>query len=143
MMLREMTGEDIPEVAAIERQCFSQPWSEKGFAESLESSAVFLVAEEEGRIAGYIGMYISVPEGEITNVAVAPPLRGRGIGKTLVEAMKKWAVDHRVTRIVLEVRAGNEAAIHVYELTGFVKLGIRKNFYQFPTEDAFVMEVNQ
>lgn len=143
MMLREMTGEDIPEVAAIERQCFSQPWSEKGFAEGLESSAVFLVAEEEGRIAGYIGMYISVPEGEITNVAVAPSLRGRGIGKTLVEAMKKWAVDHRVTRIVLEVRAGNEAAIHVYELTGFVKLGTRKNFYQFPTEDAFVMEVNQ
>ena len=143
MMLREMTGEDIPEVAEIERQCFSQPWSEKGFAEGLESSAVFLVAEEEGRIAGYIGMYISVPEGEITNVAVAPSLRGRGIGKTLVEAMKKWAVDHRVTRIVLEVRAGNEVAIHVYELTGFVKLGLRKNFYQFPTEDAFVMEVNQ
>ena len=142
-MIRRMINEDIPEVAAIERLCFSQPWSEKGFMEGLEASAVFLVAEEDSRIAGYIGMYISAPEGEITNVAVAPEFRGKGIGTELVDAMKLWAFDHDVTRIVLEVRVSNAAAIHIYESAGFVKLGIRKAFYQFPTEDAFVMEMNQ
>lgn len=141
MTIREMTREDIPSVATIEKQCFSQPWSEQGFAEGLKAPAIFLVAEEMGRIAGYIGMYVSAPEGEITNVAVAPGLRMRGTGKALVDAMKQWASDHGVTRIVLEVRVGNEPAIHVYEAAGFVKLGIRKDFYQFPTEDAFVMEM--
>lgn len=136
-----MTREDIPEVAAIEKMCFSQPWSEKGFAEGMEASAFFLVAEEDDRIIGYIGMYVSAPEGEITNVAVAPNARGKGTGKALVEAVKQWALDHGVTRIVLEVRVSNAPAIHIYETAGFVKLGVRKNFYQFPTEDAFVMEV--
>lgn len=142
MMIRLMTREDIPEVAAIEKLCFSQPWSEKGFAEGLDASAVFLAAEEDGRTIGYIGMYVSAPEGEITNVAVMPGYRGKGIGKALVDAVKHWAADHGVTRIVLEVRESNVSAIHVYESAGFVKLGIRKNFYQFPTEDAFVMEMN-
>lgn len=141
MIIREMTREDIPEVAAIEKMCFSQPWSEKGFAEGMEASAFFLVAEEDDRIIGYIGMYVSAPEGEITNVAVAPNARGKGTGKALVEAVKQWALDHGVTRIVLEVRVSNAPAIHIYETAGFVKLGVRKNFYQFPTEDAFVMEV--
>lgn len=141
MIIREMTREDIPGVAAIEKMCFSQPWSEKGFAEGMEASAIFLAAEEDDRIIGYIGMYVSAPEGEITNVAVAPNARGKGTGKALVEAVKQWALDHGVTRIVLEVRVSNAPAIHIYETAGFVKLGVRKNFYQFPTEDAFVMEV--
>lgn len=141
MIIREMSKEDIPEVAAIEKLCFSQPWSEKGFEEGLEASAIFLAAEEEHRVVGYIGMYVSVPEGEITNVAVTPEKRGKGTGKALVDAVKQWAHDHGVTSIVLEVRVSNAAAIRVYEQAGFAKLGVRKNFYQFPAEDAFVMEV--
>ena len=88
MIIREMTREDIPEVAAIEKVCFSQPWSEKGFAEGMEASAIFLLAEENDRIIGYIGMYVSVPEGEITNVAVAPNARGKGTGKVLAANIK-------------------------------------------------------
>lgn len=141
MIIREMSKEDIPEVAAIEKLCFSQPWSERGFEEGLEASAIFLVAEENYRILGYIGMYVSAPEGEITNVAVDPEMRSKGTGKALVDAMKQWACDHGVTSIILEVRVSNAVAIHVYERIGFAKLGVRKNFYQFPTEDAFVMEV--
>lgn len=139
MIIRTMNREDIAEVAAIEQQCFSQPWSEQGFADGLEHDAVFLVAEENG-IIGYIGMYVSVPEGEITNVAVAPEARGNGCGKALVAAMQQWACEHEVKRIVLEVRSGNATAIHVYEEVGFVKLGVRKNFYEFPREDADIME---
>lgn len=139
MIIRTMQKPDIPEVAAIEAQCFSQPWSEQGFAEGLDHGAVFLVAEEKG-IVGYIGMYVSIPEGEITNVAVAPEARGRGCGKALVAAMQQWAKEHEMQRIILEVRSGNVPAIHVYEDAGFVKLGVRRNFYEFPTENADIME---
>jgi len=141
MMIREMTQQDVKTVAAIEKVCFSQPWSEQGFRDALENQAVFLVAEDSG-ISGYIGMYVSVPEGEITNVAVDPARRGNGYGGELVAAMQQWARENKVTRIILEVRSGNAAAIHVYERNGFVKIGVRRDFYQFPKEDADIMEWN-
>ena len=139
MIIRRMEKEDISEVAAIEKQCFSQPWSECGFEEGMRD-AVFLLAEEKEKIAGYIGMYVMEPEGEITNVAVRKECRGNGVGNQLVQAMEHWAAENRVERIVLEVRSGNAEAIHLYEKNGFVKLGIRKKFYQFPQEDADIME---
>ena len=139
MIIRQMSREDIPEVAAIEKKCFSQPWSEQGFADGLNNSAVFLIAEDID-IIGYIGMYVSEPEGEITNVAVSPARRGEGCAKALVAAMQNWAGAHGVNRIVLEVRSHNEPAIHVYEQCGFYKIGVRRNFYRFPQEDADIME---
>ena len=139
MTIRRMKKKDIPEVAFIESQCFTQPWSEHGFEEAM-NDAVFLIAEENEQIAGYIGMYVMEPEGEITNVAVREECRGNGCGNLLLQAMEQWAQKHRIERIVLEVRSGNAGAIHVYEKNGFVKLGIRKNFYQFPQEDADIME---
>ena len=101
-----------------------------------------MVAEEEKQILGYVGMYVTVPEGEITNVAVKLEYRDRKIGSTLVEQMQQWSLEHGVNRIVLEVRSGNMPAICLYEHKGFVKLGVRKNFYQFPKEDADIMEWN-
>ena len=87
-------------------------------------------------------MYVTVPEGEITNVAVKPEYRDRKIGSALVEQMQQWSLEHGVNRIVLEVRSGNMPAICLYEHQDFVKLGVRKNFYQFPKEDADIMEWN-
>lgn len=142
MIIRDMVREDIPEVTAIEKQCFSQPWSEQGFMDGMNAPAVFLVAEEEA-VTGYIGMYVSAPEGEIANVAVAKSARRRGCGKALICAMQEWASEHGITRIVLEVRSSNVAAIRLYEKMGFVKLGVRRNFYQFPEEDADIMEFTQ
>lgn len=141
MIIRPMRPEDVPAVAEIERACFSQPWSEQGFLDGMKD-AIFLVAEED-HIAGYIGMYRMPPEGEITNVAVAADDRNKGYGKALVNKMQQWAVAHGINRIVLEVRAGNAGAIHVYESLGFCRLGVRKNFYQFPKEDADIMEWKQ
>ena len=147
MRIRLMTAEDVPAVAAIEKACFSEPWSEQGFMDGMNAPAVFLnnsgivlVAEDEEQIAGYIGMYVSEPEGEITNVAVAQSARDRGMGASLVAAMQQWALEHGVERIVLEVRVSNAPAIHVYEKKGFVTIGVRKNFYRLPTEDAGIME---
>ncbi len=135
-----MTTEDVPAVAAIEKDCFSEPWSEQGFLDGMDNSAIFLVAEDEGEIVGYIGMYVMPPEGEITNVAVAKEARGSGTGAALVEAMQQRAAEHGVERIVLEVRVSNDPAIHVYEKRGFTTIGVRKNFYRLPTEDAGIME---
>ena len=76
----------------------------------------------------------------LTNVAVAQSARDRGMGASLVAAMQQWALEHGVERIVLEVRVSNAPAIHVYEQKGFVTIGVRKNFYRLPTENAGIME---
>ncbi|MFQ8777604.1 MAG: ribosomal protein S18-alanine N-acetyltransferase [Roseburia sp.] len=89
---------------------------------------IFLVAEESGVIQGYIGMYLAADEGEITNVAVNPACRRRGIGEGLLTEMKKRAADHKIARIVLEVRVSNEGAIRLYEKQGFSSVGIRRGF---------------
>ena len=91
-VIRPMTEADVPAVAELEAQIFSQPWSAQGFLDALAlSDTVFLTAEEEGQIAGYIGMYLSVDEGEITNVAVAPLMRRRGVGWELLLEAKREA----------------------------------------------------
>lgn len=141
MRIRQMTAEDIPAVAKIEKECFSQPWSEQGFLDGMKN-AVFFVAEDP-QIVGYIGMYRMPPEGEITNVAVTQKMRGKGYGRELLLTMQRWAAEHEIDRIILEVRSKNEPAIQLYRTYGFEKIGVRKNFYQFPREDADIMEWKQ
>lgn len=141
MIVRTMTLADIKRVAELEKECFSLPWSEASFEDSLaREDTVFLVCEEE-EVLGYIGMYLSFEEGEITNVAVAESYRGRGCGNMLIEAMKKEAKARNAECILLEVRVSNAPAISLYKKNGFEEIGIRKNFYQYPDEDAIIMKV--
>lgn len=167
MTIRRMELADVARVAQIERQTFSQPWSENAFASAVcDENALFYVAacdslemagpEETHRpletigegtacgqqVVGYIGMYLSAPEGEITNVAVAEDFRGRGCGGALVSAMQQKARELGIKQIFLEVRDSNEAAIHVYTAAGFEEIGKRRDFYAFPREDARVMRWN-
>ena len=149
MILRKMEKRDVPQVVAIERSAFSQPWSENAFLESLTNNyAYFLVAQEQvansagdeaNIIIGYVGMYISFEEGEITNVAVAEVLRKNGVGEALMKGLLADAQKLGVTRIVLEVRVSNAPAIRFYEKCGFKEIGIRKGFYDFPKEDGSIM----
>lgn len=144
MIVRRMTEEDVPQAAKIERETFSRPWSEDAFADAVkDKNAWFLVAEEAAAVVGYIGMYVSVPEGEITNVAVAPGFRGCGCGGGLVHAMQQKAIELGVNQLFLEVRKSNAAAIHVYNAAGFEIVGTRRGFYELPREDAFVMKWNK
>lgn len=143
-VIRNMKPEDVAEVAEMESQIFSMPWSAQGFLDALKlSNTIFMVAEEDGEIAGYIGMYISLDEGEITNVAVRMDMRCRGIGEQLVCVMKEEAGRRKVNTIVLEVRVSNAPAIHLYEKNGFVNRGVRKGFYELPKEDAYIMVYGQ
>lgn len=142
--IRAMRESDVKAAAGLEKEIFSQPWSEQGFMDALQlDNTVFLVAEEKEKLAGYIGMYISLDEGEITNVAVAPAQRHRGIGGLLMKEMKKEAHQRAISRIVLEVRVSNDSAIRLYERNGFVNLGIRRGFYEMPKEDAYIMSCGQ
>ena len=144
MKVRAMIVEDCPHVAELEKMIFSQPWSEQGFRDALNMEQnIFLVAEEEETICGYIGMYQSLDEGEITNVAVSPEKRNAGVGRMLMQAAMEQAKRQGITRIVLEVRVSNASAIHLYEKCGFVNCGIRKGFYDFPKEDAYIMIYSQ
>lgn len=141
MIIRRMTFEDVKSVAQIEAECFSVPWSENSFEDSLaREDTVFLVCVDEG-VVGYIGMYLSFEEGEITNVAVTPSYRQRGCGNLLIEAVKKEAKARNAECVILEVRVSNEPAISLYKKNGFEEIGIRKNFYEHPKEDAIIMKV--
>lgn len=140
MLIRDMLQEDIPQVAQIEKASFSQPWSEKSFQDSIaREDTIFLVSEKNGIITGYIGMYVSFEEADVTNVAVAPEYRKKGYGEALVSAIIERARQKQIENIFLEVRISNFSAISLYEKLKFEHMGVRKNFYQYPQEDAVLM----
>jgi len=138
--IESMTVDDISQVAEIERQIFSIPWSEKAFRDSMESdNTIYIVAKENNNVAGYAGMYLSFEEGNITNVAVNPLSRRKGIGEKIVRDILNRAYEKGVRDVFLEVRETNSVAIALYEKIGFKEEGIRKNFYDKPRENALIM----
>lgn len=140
MEIKRMTRKEIPMVAGLERQIFSMPWSEQGFCDTLKmDNAIFLTAMEDGRLLGYCGIYLAADEGEITNVAVAPEYRRQGIAEKLVKRLMEETRSLGIRTYILEVRVSNQSAISLYRKLGFADCGIRKGFYENPTEDALVM----
>lgn len=138
--IREMQLDDLEQVMTIEEANFSVPWTETGFFTFLlREDTLFLVAEEGEKILGYCGVVTVQDEGDITNVAVEKNRQNQGIGKKLLEEMFQRTQKAGVCRLFLEVRAGNAAALHLYEKMGFVQMGIRKNYYEQPVEDGVVM----
>ena len=140
MVVRRMQIEDLAEVCVIEKENFSLPWSAESFAESLEKDyTVFLTALVDKEVAGYVGCYCVAGTGEITNVAVKASHRRKGIGGMLLEKLYEEGAAMDTEEFFLEVRESNEAAIALYTRQGFVKEGIRKNFYEQPVENAVIM----
>lgn len=138
--IERMTEEFIPQVAAIEAEIFSTPWSGQGFADALAMDhTLFYAALAQRQVVGYCGIYLAADEGEITNVAVHPQFRRRGIAWQLLRHMATHAFTGGTDRIFLEVRKSNFAAISLYTKFGFKNVGNRRNFYQNPMEDALVM----
>ena len=132
-----MSAKHVADIARLERDCFADPWSEAALAEELQNPcAAFLTAEQDGQVLGYIGCHHIAGEGYVTNVAVFPEYRRQGVAKQLLEtAISRW---QSLSRITLEVRVSNRAAIALYESLGFVKDGVRPRFYAHPTEDAAI-----
>ena len=129
--------------AAIEKDLFGQPWSREGFLSSLANpDAFYLAAFEEEKLVGYCGFFQSFDEAEITNVAVAPSGQNKGIGRAMLKELIGQGRERGVERYILEVRVSNERAIHLYEKLGFLKVGVRRGFYEKPKEDALIMCLN-
>lgn len=137
--IEPMRPQDIPAIAEIERQCFSTPWTAQGLAQELDNpQAHFLTALENETVAGYIGVQEICGEGYVTNVAVLPQYRRRGIGRALLLAALDGAKLRNCTFLSLEVRVSNLPAIRLYASLGFAAQGRRKNFYRDPPEDAVI-----
>ncbi|MBQ2801775.1 MAG: ribosomal protein S18-alanine N-acetyltransferase [Lachnospiraceae bacterium] len=140
MVIRNMQESDLTQVEAIEKANFSIPWSLESFRESMElEHTIYLVAEEDGNIMGYCGMYRVFNEGEIVNVAVAEAYRRKQVASKLLEQLFIHGNELQVDNFFLEVRESNEAAIQLYKKLGFIEAGIRKNFYEKPRENAIFM----
>ena len=138
--IRKMTSSNIEEIANLEKECFSSPWSEDGLKNELDNNfARFFVAFSGGKIAGYIGSHNVLGEVYITNVAVFPEFRRNGVGKALVEFLVDEMKAENAEFVTLEVRKSNFSAISLYEKCGFGKVGERKKFYEKPIEDAILM----
>ena len=138
--IRLMTASDVAPVAALEIFCFSDPWSEKSVASELENQlALWLVAVEGETVVGYVGSQTVMDETDMMNVAVHPDSRRRGIAEMLVTALVEALKQLGSRCLTLEVRASNEPAKSLYEKLGFSQVGLRKNYYRNPREDALIL----
>ena len=137
-----MNADHLEEIERLERICFSRPWNRRMLAEELENQcAAFLVAEDgdTGAVLGYAGLLVVADEGYITNVAVFPEFRRCGIAARILEVYLNFAEANRLAFVTLEVRPTNAPAIALYENLGFRQVGLRKNYYHKPKEDALIL----
>ena len=135
-----MDRSHISQIAALERECFSTPWTEAMLSEELfNPQASFIVAEDdEGNILGYAGLHVVLDEGYIDNIAVQQDARRHGVASALLDVYCRFGAVN-LAFLTLEVRASNEAAIGLYEKYGFQRAGLRPGYYQKPREDAVIM----
>lgn len=138
--IRRMTAADVDGVAAVEAATFPTPWSRDAFASEMKNVAArYLVAEKAGRVIGYAGAWIILDESHITNIAVLKDERGQGIGRALTEGLMQYLSNLGAAYATLEVRKSNEVAQNLYKSLGFIKLGVRKRYYEDNGEDALIM----
>lgn len=132
---------DLDEVLAIEHSSFPTPWSRASYHRELvvNGYATYLVGRIDGRLASYGGMWVVLDEAHITNIAVHPQFRGRGLGWLTLTALEARARELEASRMTLEVRVSNHVARRLYEKAGFRGTGVRRNYYSDTGEDAIVM----
>ena len=137
-----MTADHLGELERLEKICFSRPWSRKMLAEELDNEcAAFLVAEDPvtKEVVGYAGLLVMADEGYITNVAVFPEYRRRGVAGQIIQVFDNFARGNHLAFLTLEVRPSNAAAIALYKGFGFEEVGRRRNYYDLPKEDALIL----
>ena len=140
MNIVKMTAEHVDQIAQLEKECFSDPWSPKSIASELENSlSCWLVALEGATVAGYVGSQTVLGETDMMNMAVHPSFRRRGIASALVKALVEALKERGSHSLTLEVRVSNEPARELYERLGFVQVGRRPNYYQHPREDGLIL----
>ena len=140
--ISKMLSCHLDALSQIEKECFSRAWSREALESEINNeNALFLVAESENEVLGYVGCIFVLGEGSITNVAVSLNYRRLGIGDALISALVENARKMDGECLFLEVRKSNIAAQNLYKKHGFENCGERKNFYREPCEDAYIMRL--
>ncbi len=135
-----MTADHVPMVARLEQLCFSDPWSENSIASELQNPlSIWLVAVDDGILVGYVGSQSVQGEADMMNIAVHPDRRRQGVARMLVMELVNLLVQQDNTCLTLEVRDSNTPAILLYESMGFQQIGLRRNYYRHPREDARIL----
>lgn len=141
LILRAAVPEDAGALAVLEQQCFAIPWTKDALEYDIRENkmATYIVAEDNGEIAGYAGFWVIAGECNINNVAVSPLHRRKHIGSAIMDTMIKSCTEAGINRFTLEVRKSNTAAINLYRKYGFEAFGERKGYYEDNGEDAIIM----
>ena len=138
--VEKMNSFNILGVKEISDLSFSSPWSLLSMEKELiNKNAIYIVVKLGSKVVAFGGMWIIFDEGHITNIAVHPDFRRNNFGDTVVENLIKIAKDKNIASLTLEVRSSNIAAINLYKKHNFSVEGIRKNYYQSPREDGYIM----
>ena len=136
----KMQSEHVPQIALLEKECFSSPWSENSIRSELTNPlSLWLVAIDGDTVAGYIGSQSVMGEADMMNVAVSPAYRRLGIAESLVLNLIELLRGNQVSSLTLEVRASNDPAIALYQKLSFIQVGRRPNYYTAPKEDALIL----
>ncbi len=139
-IFRNMTEEDIEQVADLEKKVFSDAWSIQGIYDTFRQKQAFVtVAEQDKKIIGYCIVYYALDEGEIARIAVDDTVRRQGVGRGILDCVCEGCKTKNVKHLLLDVRESNVSARIFYERYGFIVDGIRKNFYEKPNENAVLM----
>ena len=140
MKIELMTADHVPQIAELEKICFNDPWSEKSIASELDNRlSLWLVAMDGDRVAGYVGSQSVLGETDMMNIAVHPDFRRRGIAEELVMKLVEELKVRGNHSLMLEVRVSNDPARKLYDKMGFQQVGLRKNYYRNPKEDACIL----
>ena len=140
MMIQKMNAAHVPQIAQLEKLCFSDPWSENSIASELNSRlSDWLVVTEGEQVVAYVGAQTVIDSSDMMNIAVHPDFRRRGIAEMLVAALEEQLRQRGSKMLLLEVRDSNVPAIALYEKLGFHQAGLRKNYYRNPKEDARIL----
>ena len=135
-----MNESHVQPIAEIEKLCFSDPWSVNSIGSELKNPlSLWIVAEDNGKVAGYVGSQTVLGEADMMNLAVHPDYRRQGIGEELVQQLIYRLKQQGSHILMLEVRASNAPAIALYEKLGFYQVGRRPNYYTKPKEDALIL----
>ncbi len=137
----DVSAAHIPQIEMLEQRCFSLPWTAQQLKGQLKDAQHEFIAalSPDGTVLGYVGMMYVLDEGYISNVAVSPDYRRQGIADALIERLREICEALGLSFVTLEVRAGNAPAIALYEKHGFQRVGLRRNYYERPKEDALIM----
>lgn len=140
--IHPMTPADLDGVLEVESRSYLTPWSRDAFVSELfQTYTIYLVAKEEERVVGFAGMHVVWEDSHVTNIAVHPLYRGRGLGERLMRALIRRADRRGACRMTLEVRVSNQSAQNLYRKLGFITEpgAIRKGYYTDTQEDAVIM----